>query len=54
MPKAKFPKHWKGKNGLYCAGFASRGLLGISDDAENIAKDIYSILNLKMNQVLNN
>ncbi|PON32036.1 Pyridine nucleotide-disulfide oxidoreductase, class-II [Parasponia andersonii] len=45
MPKESFPNHWKGKNGLYCAGFARRGLLGISDDAENIAKDISIALN---------
>ncbi|WCJ43449.1 Flavin-containing monooxygenase family protein [Euphorbia peplus] len=40
MPKGDFPHHWKGQNGLYCAGFASRGLHGISIDAQNIAKDI--------------
>ncbi|XP_020266182.1 probable indole-3-pyruvate monooxygenase YUCCA10 [Asparagus officinalis] len=40
FPKKKFPNHWKGKNGLYCAGFARRGLAGISMDAQLIAKDI--------------
>ncbi|MED6198681.1 hypothetical protein PIB30_068872 [Stylosanthes scabra] len=25
MPKNEFPKHWKGDNGLYCAGLARRG-----------------------------
>ncbi|XP_050229106.1 probable indole-3-pyruvate monooxygenase YUCCA11 [Mercurialis annua] len=47
MPKRNFPNHWKGKNGLYCAGFAMRGLLGISTDAQNIAKDISLSLNLQ-------
>ncbi|XAR58486.1 Indole-3-pyruvate monooxygenase [Bertholletia excelsa] len=28
FPKPSFPNHWKGKNGLYCAGLASRGLYG--------------------------
>ncbi|KAL5714619.1 indole-3-pyruvate monooxygenase [Ranunculus cassubicifolius] len=40
MPKMEFPNHWKGENGLYCAGFSSRGLAGISKDAEAIARDI--------------
>lgn len=31
---------WKGENGLYCAGFARRGLAGISKDASSIANDI--------------
>ena len=47
MPKARFPDHWKGNNGLYCAGFARKGLLGISIDAENIARDISFIMNTK-------
>ncbi|KAJ0810697.1 putative indole-3-pyruvate monooxygenase [Helianthus annuus] len=33
MPKHKSPNHWKGENGLYCVGFASAGLFGISNDA---------------------
>lgn len=45
MPKSKFPNHWKGENGLYSAGFAGRGLLGVSDDAQNIADDICFALN---------
>ncbi|CAK7350762.1 unnamed protein product [Dovyalis caffra] len=40
MPNLCFPDIWKGENGLYCAGFARKGLLGISIDAQNIAKDI--------------
>ena len=41
MPRLRFPnEYWKGKNGLYCAGFSSRGLQGISEDAQNIARDI--------------
>lgn len=42
MPKPSFPNHWKGSNGLYCVGFARRGLAGISNDALNVAKDIAS------------
>ncbi|CAL4952471.1 unnamed protein product [Urochloa decumbens] len=34
------PNEWKGKNGLYAAGFSRRGLLGVSTDATNIADDI--------------
>ena len=45
MPKKRSPDHWKGNNSLYCAGFSSSGLIGISQDAENIAKDISMILN---------
>ncbi|CAL4986326.1 unnamed protein product [Urochloa decumbens] len=42
LPKKEFPNHWKGANGLYCAGLAKRGLAGISMDAKNIANDILS------------
>ncbi|CAJ1974332.1 unnamed protein product [Sphenostylis stenocarpa] len=40
MPKPGFPNHWKGENGLYCAGFSRRGLDGIAFDAQRIANDI--------------
>ncbi|KAH7846036.1 hypothetical protein Vadar_008980 [Vaccinium darrowii] len=43
MPEKRSPNHWKGENGLYCVGFARAGLFGISNDAQNIAKDIRSI-----------
>ncbi|KAF8673434.1 hypothetical protein HU200_048999 [Digitaria exilis] len=42
LPKKGFPDHWKGANGLYCAGLARRGLAGIAIDAKNIANDILS------------
>ncbi|OEL14393.1 putative indole-3-pyruvate monooxygenase YUCCA10 [Dichanthelium oligosanthes] len=42
LPEKGYPNHWKGENGLYCAGFARRGLSGISMDANNIANDIVS------------
>ncbi|KAG2558922.1 hypothetical protein PVAP13_8NG328500 [Panicum virgatum] len=42
LPKHEFPDHWKGTNGLYCAGLAKRGLAGIALDAKNIANDIFS------------
>ena len=44
LPKKEFPNHWKGENGLYCAGLAKRGLAGIAMDAKNIANDILSCL----------
>ncbi|KAK7351067.1 hypothetical protein VNO77_10225 [Canavalia gladiata] len=47
MPKPSHPNHWKGENGLYCAGFGRRGLEGISFDAERIADDISLTINLK-------
>ncbi|KAL6845571.1 hypothetical protein ACP4OV_025066 [Aristida adscensionis] len=40
FPKKGYPNHWKGENGLYCAGFARRGLAAITMDAMNIARDI--------------
>ncbi|XP_057964613.1 probable indole-3-pyruvate monooxygenase YUCCA10 isoform X1 [Malania oleifera] len=40
IPKPSFPNHWKGKDGLYCAGLARRGLYGAAMDARNIAQDI--------------
>ncbi|CAL5059224.1 unnamed protein product [Urochloa decumbens] len=46
LPKKAYPNHWKGENGLYCAGFARRGLAGISMDAKNIADDIFSTIEL--------
>ncbi|KAL6658117.1 hypothetical protein ACP70R_003703 [Stipagrostis hirtigluma subsp. patula] len=44
LPKKRFPDHWKGANGLYCAGLAKRGLAGIAMDAKNIANDILSTI----------
>jgi indole-3-pyruvate monooxygenase len=40
FPKNSYPNHWKGEDGLYFAGFARRGLAGISMDAKNIVRDI--------------
>ncbi|KAK8969350.1 putative indole-3-pyruvate monooxygenase YUCCA10 [Platanthera guangdongensis] len=40
LPSRRFPNHWKGENGLYSAGLASRGLEGIAGDARLIANDI--------------
>ncbi|XP_047057379.1 probable indole-3-pyruvate monooxygenase YUCCA11 [Lolium rigidum] len=42
MARRSFPGHWKGKNGLYCAGMVRRGLYGSCEDAEFIAEDISS------------
>ncbi|XBI75373.1 hypothetical protein VPH35_068752 [Triticum aestivum] len=44
MPIKEYPNHWKGENGLYCAGLARRGLAGIAADAKNIANDIKSVI----------
>ncbi|XP_047963977.1 probable indole-3-pyruvate monooxygenase YUCCA11 [Salvia hispanica] len=44
MPKVKPPNHWKGENGLYCAGFASAGLAGVAQDAKKISQDIHATL----------
>ncbi|XP_073032997.1 probable indole-3-pyruvate monooxygenase YUCCA11 [Primulina eburnea] len=44
MPKMRAPDHWKGKNGLYSAGFSRSGLFGISNDAIAIAHDINALL----------
>ncbi|XP_073363644.1 probable indole-3-pyruvate monooxygenase YUCCA11 [Aegilops tauschii subsp. strangulata] len=44
LPIQKYPNHWKGENGLYCAGLARRGLAGIAADAKNIANDIKSVI----------
>ncbi|XP_059281751.1 LOW QUALITY PROTEIN: probable indole-3-pyruvate monooxygenase YUCCA11 [Lycium ferocissimum] len=43
-PKKGSPCHWKGEKGIYCVGFASLGLFGISSDAKNVAEDINRIL----------
>ncbi|KAL7262957.1 hypothetical protein ACSBR1_001178 [Camellia fascicularis] len=56
MPKRKVPNHWKGEKGLYCVGFAGMGLFGISNDAQNIAKDIkhnFDLLHYKFMTVMN-
>ncbi|XP_037489924.1 probable indole-3-pyruvate monooxygenase YUCCA10 [Triticum dicoccoides] len=44
MPIKEYPNHWKGENGLYCAGLGRRGLAGIVADAKNIANDIISVI----------
>lgn len=45
MPKPSFPNHWKGENGIYCAGFSRKGLEGINYDAQQIADDINKLKN---------
>ncbi|XP_037461958.1 probable indole-3-pyruvate monooxygenase YUCCA11 [Triticum dicoccoides] len=44
LPIKEYPNHWKGENGLYCAGLGRRGLVGIAADAKNIANDIKSVI----------
>ncbi|RID49038.1 hypothetical protein BRARA_I05505 [Brassica rapa] len=43
FPKSPFPNAWKGKSGLYAAGFTRKGLAGASADAVNIAQDIGNV-----------
>ncbi|KAL1806375.1 hypothetical protein ACET3Z_029443 [Daucus carota] len=40
FPVAPFPNGWKGKLGLYAAGFTRKGLSGASLDAMRVAQDI--------------
>ncbi|RWV93303.1 hypothetical protein GW17_00044250 [Ensete ventricosum] len=40
MAKETYPNNWKGRNGLYCAGLARRGIYGSAEDALKIADDI--------------
>ncbi|KAL6643627.1 hypothetical protein ACP70R_018393 [Stipagrostis hirtigluma subsp. patula] len=40
FPKKAFPHSWRGKKGLYAAGFTRKGLMGTSYDALRIAGDI--------------
>ncbi|CAN1785311.1 Indole-3-pyruvate monooxygenase YUCCA6 [Linum perenne] len=40
FPRRPSPDTWKGESGLYAAGFAKRGILGASIDAQKIAQDI--------------
>ncbi|XP_044361039.1 probable indole-3-pyruvate monooxygenase YUCCA11 [Triticum aestivum] len=44
LPIKEYSNHWKGENGLYCAGLGRRGLAGIAADAKNIANDIKSVI----------
>ncbi|KAJ4896565.1 putative indole-3-pyruvate monooxygenase YUCCA10 [Raphanus sativus] len=44
FPKNPMPKHWKGENNLYCAGFSRKGIAGAAQDAVSVAEDIRSIL----------
>ncbi|KAJ8767713.1 hypothetical protein K2173_020653 [Erythroxylum novogranatense] len=44
LPKTPFPKHWKGENGVYCAGLSRMGLGGVSNDAKAIAEDIKKLI----------
>ncbi|XP_073359684.1 probable indole-3-pyruvate monooxygenase YUCCA11 [Aegilops tauschii subsp. strangulata] len=44
LPIKEYPNHWKGENGLYCAGLGRRGLAGIAADAKNIANGIKSVI----------
>ncbi|XP_058228622.1 indole-3-pyruvate monooxygenase YUCCA2-like [Rhododendron vialii] len=47
-PKKPFPHNWKGMNGVYSVGFTKLGLLGVSFDAQRVAKDISSQWNSEL------
>ncbi|KAL8253041.1 hypothetical protein R6Q59_036734 [Mikania micrantha] len=51
FPKKQFSNGWKGKDGLYAAGFTRRGLAGVSADAMKIAKDIGGVWEQELNQI---
>ncbi|KAI7743598.1 hypothetical protein M8C21_000797, partial [Ambrosia artemisiifolia] len=40
FPKSQMTNGWRGRDGLYAAGFTRRGLAGVSADAMKIAQDI--------------
>ncbi|XP_073156325.1 probable indole-3-pyruvate monooxygenase YUCCA10 [Henckelia pumila] len=42
-----FAKNWKGANGLYCCGLRRNGIYGAGLDAQNIARDIKSLMEEK-------
>lgn len=44
MAARSYPEHWKGENGLYCAGMVRRGIYGSYEDGELIAGDISELL----------
>ncbi|XP_076932805.1 putative indole-3-pyruvate monooxygenase YUCCA10 [Bidens hawaiensis] len=44
LPKAMFPNHWKGDNGLYFVGLARHGLYGAAMDSQNIAQHIFKLI----------
>ncbi|XP_010921720.1 probable indole-3-pyruvate monooxygenase YUCCA10 [Elaeis guineensis] len=52
MAKQKFPDHWKGRNGLYCAGLLRRGIYGSAEDAFSIANDISKSYQIDQGQTL--
>ncbi|KAJ6821883.1 putative indole-3-pyruvate monooxygenase YUCCA10 [Iris pallida] len=51
MCKQKHQNYWKGQNGLYCTGFARKGLYGCAVDSLNIAEDINGLMNKSGGQV---
>ncbi|KAJ9564896.1 hypothetical protein OSB04_000862 [Centaurea solstitialis] len=50
FPKRHFPNGWKGKRGLYAAGFTRRGLAGASADAIKISQNIANVWKEELNQ----
>ncbi|KAI3678755.1 hypothetical protein L6452_38058 [Arctium lappa] len=49
FPKREFCNGWKGKRGLYAAGFTRRGLAGASADAIKISQDIGIVWKQELN-----
>ncbi|XP_066314174.1 probable indole-3-pyruvate monooxygenase YUCCA10 [Miscanthus floridulus] len=50
MAARSYLEHWKGENGLYCAGMVRRGIYGSCEDAELIATDISKLLRSQQEQ----
>ena len=50
MAARSYAEHWKGDNGLYCAGMVRRGIYGSCEDAELIAGDISKLLRPQQEQ----
>uniref|UniRef100_A0A0D3EMA2 indole-3-pyruvate monooxygenase n=1 Tax=Oryza barthii TaxID=65489 RepID=A0A0D3EMA2_9ORYZ len=54
MAGRSYPNHWKGENGLYCAGMVRRGIYGSGEDAELIADDISKQMKRRSSEPVHN
>nr|GFA10338.1 probable indole-3-pyruvate monooxygenase YUCCA5 [Tanacetum cinerariifolium] len=46
-----YPYGWKGKQGIYAAGFTREGLEGVYNDAVKICEDVYKVLYERMLEI---
>ncbi|KAI7734918.1 hypothetical protein M8C21_014281 [Ambrosia artemisiifolia] len=51
FPKSQMTNGWRGRDGLYAAGFTRRGLAGVSADAMKIPQDIGTVWNQELNHL---